>query len=70
MKFFLTFGQQYRQERHPFGGHPDGWFEVEAESEDQAREKIFEAMGPRWSFLYNEDDFTADYFPRGKIGEL
>ena len=44
MKFYVTFGDKYRREAHPYGGHPDGWFELEAESQGEAREKTISAV--------------------------
>lgn len=70
MKFFITFGQKYRHEAHPLGGHPDGWFEVEAQTQGEAREKAYGAMGAAWSFIYAETVFTPELYPLGKMGDI
>jgi len=70
LKFFVTFGQKYRQEPHPNGGHPDGWFEVEAESYSEARGKTANAIGNRWAFIYAEPVFDKALYPLGKLAEL
>lgn len=70
MKFMVTFGQKYRREEHPCGGHPDGWFELEAESQGEAREKANAAMGRTWAFIYAETIFDAEFYPKGKLGDL
>lgn len=70
MKFYLTFGQKYRDTPHEVRPdlpiHPDGYYTVEAESEEQAREWAFEIFGDKWSHMRKEVDET--YFPRGSIG--
>jgi hypothetical protein len=70
MKFVITFGQKYRFQDHPQGGHPDGWFEVTAESEAAAREKVFAVLGQTWAFIYDENEFDQTFYPKGKIGEI
>lgn len=43
--FYFTFGQRYRREPHPKVGHlahPDGWFTIEAPTEEIARWKMSE----------------------------
>jgi hypothetical protein len=62
--WYFTFGQQYLHEPHPQGGHPDGWFEVTAGSEEQAREKMFYECGPKWSMVYDEQP-SLSIFPLG-----
>ena len=70
MRFFVTFKEKYRRYEHPHGGHPDGWFEVEAESQGEAREKVFAAIGNTWAFIYTEPAFTKEHYPLGKLREL
>jgi hypothetical protein len=70
MTFFFTFGQKYRHEAHPRGGHPDGWFEVEAPSAAEARERMFRLCGPLWSHQYTNETFSRDLFPRGCLQKL
>lgn len=65
--FYITFGQQYRYEEHPAGGHPDGWFLIRAENEEVARQAIFNLMDDKWAFIYPEKQFEKSYFPKGCI---
>ena len=60
MTFYFTFGQ-----RHPL---QDNWIEIEAPSEDLAREEIHRLLSSKWSFLYTEETFKKEYFPGGKAG--
>ena len=62
-KWILTFGQN-----NPF---KNGWIEVFAESEIDARHKIIDIFGNKWAFLYPEDKPNLlEYFPDGKLGEI
>ena len=65
--FYITFGQQYRYEEHPTGGHPDGWFLIRAENESEAREAVFNLIDDKWAFIYSEERFNKSYFPGGCI---
>lgn len=62
--YYITFGQKYRHEPHPLGGHPDGWIEVHAEYEVEARQMIHKLCGSKWAFIYNKQPDIAIY-PRG-----
>ena len=65
--FCVTFGQQYPREPHPmFGGaHRDGWVEIHADDEDDARRRAVGVLGTAWSGLYTEDDFDPGLYPLG-----
>jgi hypothetical protein len=65
-EFYFTFGQRYATELHPQGGHPDGWFTVEAETEDAARIKMQERCGKKWATSYSEKP-DLKTFPRGEL---
>lgn len=67
--FYVTFGQQYRHEGHPFSRkiHPDGYLKIEAVDYATARAEVFQLIGSRWAFMYNEESFEPEYFPRGEI---
>lgn len=60
-KYYVTFGQ-----KSPFR---NGWVEILAISEEEARERIKYCIGNIWSSLYTNDDFESDLFPAGKLGE-
>lgn len=51
---FVTFGQRYAREPHPTfpEAHPDGVLAVAAETYDEARELIAEAVGVHYAFDY------------------
>lgn len=67
-RFFLTFGQKYRsEEKHPAGGHPDGWFEIVAEDMAQARRIAFAVCGDKFSTVREEKDHSPELFPMGRM---
>lgn len=66
-KYYITFGQKYRNEKHPGGGHPDGWVTVYANSMGEARALISNVLGIQWAFIYDETDFKADHFSKGEL---
>ena len=67
--FYVTFGQRYQHEPHPFLGHPDGWFEIIAPDEEAARLLITSACGERWSFMY-DSAFNRSHYPLGCLCTL
>ena len=64
--FYFTFGAKYRDEPHPAGGHPDGWFTIEADDSNRAREVMFALCGPKWSWQYDSRPSQSLY----RLGEL
>lgn len=75
--FYLTFGQKYARESHPYWlnspkqfVHPEGWWEILAPDKEKARIAVDKHLGIYWASLYSEEEFKSDYFPMGKIGEL
>lgn len=64
--FYITFGVQYTDfYPHPNGGHRDGWFEIKATNELEAREKAFASpIGRQWSMMYDKQP-DLEVFPRG-----
>lgn len=70
--YAVTFGQRYHQETHPASAliHPDGWLEIDAASEDDARDLAAEALGMAWSSLYRLEDVGAEYYPSGVLGVI
>ena len=82
-RYYLTFGQKYRREPHPLGAssNPNGYVEVYAPDELDARQQVVELIGSAWSMLYSEEEFTSDeyafeemrtvdYFPDGCSGVI
>jgi len=69
--FYFTFGQRYASESHPKGGHPDGWFTIEAESWAKARNAMIDICGSKWAAQY-DDENPPDIktFPRGELRKL
>lgn len=70
--YYVTFGVQYSREPHPCGAYidPNGYAVIRAVSYKHAHEAAFHKYGQAWSFLYDEEDFEADYHPYGCIEAL
>jgi len=51
-KFYFTFGSGHYDANHTSLGHY--YTTVEAESESEAREKLYELRGQKWSMSYDE----------------
>ena len=66
-KFYITFGQKYRHDKHPMVDYadPDGYVVIYAKSSLLARKKAFETFGKYWSNLYAEEDMDKSFFPKG-----
>lgn len=67
--FYVTFGQKYRGEKHPFGGHPDGYFRVAAFDIAEARDFIILCVGMQWSNIYAAPP-EKKYAPYGELAVL
>lgn len=67
--FYFTFGQKYRHEPHPEGGHPDGWFTIEADDLMSARVKMATLCGPKWAMSYDKEP-DKNIYPRGELRRL
>ena len=66
MKSYFTFGQSHV---HSVGGttfDKDCVVEIEAESAEKAREKMFYFFGAKWSFQYDKKP-DMSFFTRGII---
>lgn len=74
--YYVTMGLQYRHDAHPMIpaplANPDGWLEVHAESESEAREIVQAVLGSHYAFMYREDSFTNrdKYHPLGCLGTI
>jgi hypothetical protein len=69
--FYVTFGQRWRQEAHPQGGHPDGWFDVVALDIDHARAKICHLCDAHWCWLYpDEESLNKELYPLGCLRRI
>ena len=70
--FYVTFGQRYRTEAHPYlpTATPDGWVRIVAETEADARRIACEFLGERWSFLYKAADFDDHLYPDGELAVI
>lgn len=73
-KFYVTFGVNYAREPHPvLGFHPampDGYWELEADTEWAARMRVNEAIGNAYSSVYTEAEIAPDrrrWFPLGAL---
>lgn len=60
--YYVTFGVQYRTEKHPQGMHPDGYVLIIAGDIEDAREAAHELFGEKWAFLYDYLDEKSGRF--------
>lgn len=74
MIFYITFGQKYRYQDHEkwintktMYAHPDGYWQVRAKDEDEARVKVWKALEQYWSHMYRLEP-AREMFPLGIIG--
>ena len=68
--YYFTFGQKYRKDEvHPQGGHPDGWFTIEAINYAAAREKMHTLCGEKWASQYAEEP-SRKMLPLGELKRL
>lgn len=65
--YYVTFGQKYRREDHPQGGHPDGYATIHAPSYETARETAFKHLGSTWAFIYEADELNHEDYERGEL---
>jgi hypothetical protein len=62
LKFYLTFGQ--------CSPLKNGFIIVRAHDFDEARDKVVDQFGQKWSGLYFEDDWEPEFYPEGCKGIL
>lgn len=55
--FYLTVPTRFSRDEHPQGLHPDGWVRINADTEEEARQKAFQNFKDKWAFIYDEEDF-------------
>lgn len=69
--FRVTFGVQYRTERHPVFEWitPDGYVIIVAKDEPAARAKAHEVFGDKWAFIYDYLDIENGRFNPGSYPE-
>lgn len=65
--FYVTFGQDHEAVASWIDRR--GWLEIEAETEQQAREMIFELLGPKWAFMSSRKP-THPAYTRGALARL
>ena len=72
MKFMVTFGQRYRNERHPYDRRitPDGWVELTAPSMKEARFIVRSFFREHYSSIYPASDFDPSFYPKGCLFRL
>jgi len=70
--FRVTFGVKYRHETHPHwaGAHPDGWLEVLARDEAEARIILHRYVGNAYAFMYEEARFEPKWHPLGRLATI
>lgn len=71
-EFHVTFGQQYRHEKHPRfpDAHPDGYVVIMAPDYEKAREMAFQYLGEFWAFIYEAKKHDTRPYPRGSLARL
>lgn len=70
MKFYVSFGQAQVHSVDGVTLDKDILLEIEADSEDEARRRVWKTLGPEWSMMYTEDTIKLEYFPRGTVSIL
>jgi len=68
-KYFITFGSDHRHAVNGAAFDRDSIGVINSPSYIEAREIAFDLFGPRWAFLYTENDkgLTPSLYPRGFI---
>ncbi len=74
-KYYLTFGVQYTNNSHPYvpSIDPNGYVQIDAVSESDARAEAHSIFGDKWAFLYPEKNWSEKntrHFPLGQIATL
>lgn len=67
MKFYFTFGQDHAHSVDGKTFDKDSVVAIEAETEDKARDIMFNTFGAKWSFGYGPTPPKMELFPRGII---
>ena len=76
MKFCVTFGQRFAYDKHKTfeKAHPNGYVVINADNENEARQKAFDFLGSEWAFMYPEEEFIKDecftMYTRGVLEEI
>ena len=65
-KFYFTFGQSHTHSCNGKTLDKDCVVEIKAKNSDEAREKMFEFFGDKWSFQYDKLP-DMSFYPRGII---
>jgi|HubBroStandDraft_6_1064221.scaffolds.fasta_scaffold00184_44 hypothetical protein len=70
-RFFVTFGPGHRR-FDPITVSHEGWVEVRAIDELEARQLIISELGRKWSFIYTEEEFQKDknFYAQGCLAVL
>jgi hypothetical protein len=70
-RWFITFGPGHRR-TDPITVTHNGWVEVLAPTELEARQLVISELGRKWSSIYDEEDFEQDrrYYAQGCLAVL
>lgn len=68
-RWYVTFGPGHRR-AEPIEITYQGWVEVLAPAEMEARRMVMAELGRRWSFIYAEKDFEPKWYPLGRLATL
>ncbi len=66
MKTYFTFGQDHAHRINGKTLDKDWVVEMETKTREEAREKMFEFFGQKWSNQYNKKP-TMSFYPKGII---
>ena len=67
MKYYVSFGQSHVHRIDGVTLDADALLEVVAKDEGEVRDRVFSAIGAKWSMIYDEDSIKFEYFPRGAV---
>ena len=66
VKTYFTFGQNHAHRYNNITLDKDIVIEMSTKTHEQAREKMFELFGQKWSQQY-DDKIDLSYYPRGML---
>ncbi len=65
--FYISFGQVHRHVINDVVLDKDVLLRIEAPSEGEARQRVFDTIGNKWFTSYDEETVEFEYFPGGAV---
>ncbi|KKK59801.1 hypothetical protein LCGC14_3030740 [marine sediment metagenome] len=65
--FYISFGQVHRHVVNDVVLDKDVLLRIEAPSEGEARQRVFDTIGNKWFTSYDEASVDFEYFPGGAV---